>query len=232
MTYLSSFLLVCFLFIIGCSSQQGVVDTTDVISVSQEPPIEDSDALADASVTEESLKLKADLLAFEKENFLNEKIRFEKQKVELLSQLRMRDSLISLRERDLAADVLQLELREQVINEKLTKLEHKESKPRLSEDIGATASKSNKTNRPKRTNTGSFNKRASDLKDFRYIQFVASTGGKTYYQYAYLGQIVTEQIPGKDIYRYKIKGKFDDQQVRDIINTLREEGFAGAFEVK
>ncbi|MFT6811063.1 MAG: hypothetical protein ACJA01_004310 [Saprospiraceae bacterium] len=71
-----------------------------------------------------------------------------------------------------------------------------------------------------------------DQNSIRYIQFVASTGGKNYSHLSSLGEVVTEKVPNKNIYRYKIKGRFDNEDVARVISELKLKRFSGAFESK
>ena len=66
----------------------------------------------------------------------------------------------------------------------------------------------------------------------RYIQFIATSGGKSYSELSYLGHIISEQVANKNLYRYKVRGHFSDSDIQRIIASLASEGFKGAFEAK
>ncbi len=67
---------------------------------------------------------------------------------------------------------------------------------------------------------------------YRYVQFVATTAGRSYDQLSYIGQIISEQIPGRNITRYKVMGQWSDADIARVKNQLAQEGFQGAFESK
>jgi len=66
----------------------------------------------------------------------------------------------------------------------------------------------------------------------RTVQFIATSGGKTFSELAYLGNLVSEQVGDKNIFRYKIQGNFTDADVQHVIASLAIHGYKGAFEVK
>ena len=86
-----------------------------------------------------------------------------------------------------------------------------------------------KINRDEMVNTKSSGTKRSDS-PFRFIQFVATTGGKTYDDLSYIGQVVSEKVPGKNIYRYKIRGRFSDEDVERVKRQLEQAGYPGAYE--
>ena len=65
---------------------------------------------------------------------------------------------------------------------------------------------------------------------YRRIQFVATSAGKDFSRFAHLGEVVTEQVPGRNIQRYMIAGNFSDAKVKEIIQELARGGYSGAFE--
>ncbi len=67
-------------------------------------------------------------------------------------------------------------------------------------------------------------------KPFRTIQFIATGPGNTFSELSHLGRIVSEKVPGKDIFRYKVVGNFDDADVKQVIAELGRLGYRGAFE--
>lgn len=73
---------------------------------------------------------------------------------------------------------------------------------------------------------------SAPLPPMRYIQFIASSGGKSYSELSHLGTIISEQVANKNLYRYKIQGQFSDTDIERIIASLAAKGFNGAFESK
>jgi TolA-binding protein len=65
---------------------------------------------------------------------------------------------------------------------------------------------------------------------YRRIQFVATGPGKRFDNLSHLGEIVTEQVPGKAIVRYMVAGNFSDGDVSRIKRELAGAGYKGAFE--
>lgn len=65
---------------------------------------------------------------------------------------------------------------------------------------------------------------------YRTVQFVATVSGKSYTQLEYLGDIITEQVPGKSIVRYKIGGNFSDADIKRVISQLSDHGFKESYE--
>ena len=64
----------------------------------------------------------------------------------------------------------------------------------------------------------------------RYVQFIATSAGRSFNNVAHLGDVVTEKVPGRSIYRYKVKGQYSDSDVRRVISELERLGYEGAFE--
>lgn len=58
------------------------------------------------------------------------------------------------------------------------------------------------------------------------IQFIATKGGMIYDDLSDLGTVISERVPGKNIYRYKIRTTLDPDYV---ISELAIRGFPGAF---
>lgn len=67
---------------------------------------------------------------------------------------------------------------------------------------------------------------------YRYVQFIATSAVNNYDRLSYIGQIVTEQIPGRNTIRYKVMGQWSDADIARVKNELSQEGFQGAFESK
>lgn len=67
---------------------------------------------------------------------------------------------------------------------------------------------------------------------YRYVQFIATAEINNYDRLNYIGQVVTEQIPGKNTIRYKVMGQWSDADISRVKNQLSQEGFQGAFERK
>lgn len=65
---------------------------------------------------------------------------------------------------------------------------------------------------------------------YRTVQFVATVPGKSYSHLDYLGDLITEQVPGKSLVRYKIGGNFSDADILRVISNLSDHGFKGAYE--
>ena len=65
---------------------------------------------------------------------------------------------------------------------------------------------------------------------YRYVQFIATSAVNNYDRLSYIGQIVTEQIPGRNTIRYKVMGQWSDADISRVKNQLLQEGFEGAFE--
>ncbi|MFT4568171.1 MAG: hypothetical protein ACI9FN_003140 [Saprospiraceae bacterium] len=66
----------------------------------------------------------------------------------------------------------------------------------------------------------------------RTVQFIATTGGKTFSELSYLGTLISEKAGDKELYRYKIQGNFTDTDVQHVIASLAIHGYQGAFENK
>lgn len=83
---------------------------------------------------------------------------------------------------------------------------------------------------PTASPTASVTTASSPPSRYRTVQFVATVPGKTYNELSYLGDLVTEQVPGKKIVRYKIGGNFSDADIRRVIAKLADHGYKGAYE--
>ena len=173
---------------------------------------------------------KAKDLEFEKKNF-------EILRQSILSELDERGATIERKESELDAKEVALNLRESELNVKERNLTEKAASlnsKAVSSSITATTAPATSTPSqvievPQAQKVVSPPPVSNPLPD-RYIQFTATGAGKTFSNVSYLGQVVSEKVPGKNIYRYKVKGQFTDSDVNWVIGELEKLGYKGAFE--
>jgi len=158
---------------------------------------------------------------------------FEMIKESILSELDEKEAVLDSRESDLDGREVSLNLRETELNAKEKDIAQKmvliEATTSVSRAVASSVqSKPILTSQPEKVIAPSTT--ADNSLPFRYIQFTATGGGKAFNNLAYLGEVVSEKVPGRNLYRYKIKGQFTDGDVSWVISELGSRGFSGAFE--
>ena len=64
------------------------------------------------------------------------------------------------------------------------------------------------------------------------IQFTAQGAGMSFPKLSHLGEIHTEKVPGRNLYRYQLKGNYDSKAIDNVIKELAKLGFPEAFVVR
>lgn len=217
--------ITCFLFLfVGSITAQkdSIVSSKGVLALEDSTlvTIPKSVTLSDES-SKESIpvagEIEMKLAKLEKEKAL-----FQKEVEEKSAALREREKALIEKERQYQDKVFLLEREEENLNNRISEFRMRAAEPNVVKGFSYQ----------KKEPSANVTYQSTSGQTLRAIQFVATTGGKTYSELSYLGNVISEAVPGRNVYRYKISGNFSNSDVSRIIAALKTHGYSGAFESK